>query len=928
MFHLALRLARVAGDTRTEAIVLGNIGVCYKNLGEYDQALRFHEQSLEMKRASGDREQEARTLSNIGQVYWKLADYDRALDQYRKALTIFEQQANLPLQAAVLNGISLVYDELGDYTRSRVGYERALALYERAGESESAGFGDALGNLGGVFLLLGRFEEAERRYHQSLQLSERLDDAQRTSLDHGNLGLCALGRGEFQLALTRFEMALKLATAAGLGHEEADWLKGRSKAMLLLGRYDDARAALDAAIRTYERAGLRRELVEALVDVGALELDLGDVAAAARDFDRAAGTARRIRYVRGTQAAWVGSGDVASTRGQHEQAAASYDAALQQGRRDGDHALVAEVATKLAVTWLRVGRDAEAAAAVGEALASSRAAGSRLLAAGARLADGELRLRRRELGTAAEAFAQAERDAKATGAVSVRWRGLYGLGRVREAEGDAEHALAVYREAVDVLEDVRAQLSEQRARAGFLQDKHHVYQALVRLLIERGRTGEAFEYSEQLRAQAYRDLFSAAPSSPLPHTDASRAVLAARIRHLQQVMDDEQRKPAAFQRRAAVATYSSELSEAEHAYASAHQPRTTPAAAPGRPDALDVDAVRRRLPAGTALLEYLTLQDGVAVFVLSHGQVVAQVLRVAPADLAARVELLRDLVSRPGEDTWVGPASSLYDLLIRPLVAAGWLDGITRCYIVPHGVLHYIPFAALRDREVGFVLGERFMLAQLPSAAALVSDVSPRIRTREGLLAVAPLGRTLPYAREEAEAVARLFAGPSTLLVGLAATETAFKEAAPQFPVIHLATHGALNRVNPLLSSLELGPDATNDGHLQVFEIVDLHLSARLVVLSACETGLAAGAYSNTPPGEEFTGLTQAFLTAGSRTVLASLWSISDRATVSVMRRFYERSGVTAPGAALRDVQRELKGGRERAHPYYWAPFVLIGPVL
>ena len=424
MFHLALRLARVAGDTRTEAIVLGNIGVCYKNLGEYDQALRFHEQSLEMKRASGDREQEARTLSNIGQVYWKLADYDRALDQYRKALTIFEQQANLPLQAAVLNGISLVYDELGDYTRSRMGYERALVLYERAGESESAGFGDALGNLGGVFLLLGRFEEAERRYHQSLQLSERLDDAQRTSLDHGNLGLCALGRGEFQLALRRFERLLKLDDRAGLGHEEADWLEGRSKAMLLLGRYDDARAALDAAIRTYERAGLRRELVEALVDVGALERDLGDwrqppaisIAPPARHDVSATFVV--------TQAAWVGSGDVASTRGQHEQAAASYDAALQQGRRDGDHALVAEVATKLAVTWLRVGRDAEAAAAVGEALASSRAAGSRLLAAGARLADGELRLRRRELGTAAEAFAQAERDAKATGAVSVRWRGL------------------------------------------------------------------------------------------------------------------------------------------------------------------------------------------------------------------------------------------------------------------------------------------------------------------------------------------------------------------------------------------------------------------------------------------------------------------------------------------------------------------------
>ena len=208
LFQEALQAFRAASNRRGEAIVLGNIGVCYKNLGEYQDALRFHAQALQMKRALGDREQEGRTLANIGQVYWKLADYPRALDHYRRALSIFDRLKVPELQAAAINGMSLVYDELGDYRQSRAGYERALALYTQADAAESPGASDALGNLGGTLLLLGHFDEAESRYLEALRLSEKLDDAQRTTLDLGNLALCALGRGDFGKALDRFDRAL------------------------------------------------------------------------------------------------------------------------------------------------------------------------------------------------------------------------------------------------------------------------------------------------------------------------------------------------------------------------------------------------------------------------------------------------------------------------------------------------------------------------------------------------------------------------------------------------------------------------------------------------------------------------------------------------------------------------------------------------
>ena len=173
LFEEALRTARAAGDRHGEAVVLGNIGVCHKNLGDYDRAMRFHEQSLALKRTLDDQEQIGRTLSNIGQVRWLQGRYFEALKAYEEATAIFDRLGSPYLRAAALNGRSLVLDELGEYRRSREGYERALALYAEAGEEDSDGASDARGNLGGVSLLLGRFDEAERFLEQANHFLEK-----------------------------------------------------------------------------------------------------------------------------------------------------------------------------------------------------------------------------------------------------------------------------------------------------------------------------------------------------------------------------------------------------------------------------------------------------------------------------------------------------------------------------------------------------------------------------------------------------------------------------------------------------------------------------------------------------------------------------------------------------------------------------------
>jgi CHAT domain-containing protein len=162
------------------------------------------------------------------------------------------------------------------------------------------------------------------------------------------------------------------------------------------------------------------------------------------------------------------------------------------------------------------------------------------------------------------------------------------------------------------------------------------------------------------------------------------------------------------------------------------------------------------------------------------------------------------------------------------------------------------------------------------------------------------------------------------VFVGKDATEARFKQNAGRYRVLHLATHGFFNRLNPLFSGVELEPSADEDGQLQVYEILALPLAANLVTLSACDTALGGGELSDLPTGEELVGLTRAFLSAGGSNVLASLWEIDDRSTAELIAAFYRAARTRPFPEALAQVQRERahRNGAE-SNPWHWAAFTI-----
>lgn len=315
-----------------------------------------------------------------------------------------------------------------------------------------------------------------------------------------------------------------------------------------------------------------------------------------------------------------------------------------------------------------------------------------------------------------------------------------------------------------------------------------------------------------------------------------------------------------------------------------------------------------------ALLEYFQAGGDLFVFVLTRTAVHA--LRLPGEHLDVEVSRLRRALEDPAQHDHEPLSARLYERLVRPLEDH---LAVQHLIVVPHGSLHYLPFNVLRGPR-GAVI-DRWTVRYLPSASVM-KYLAERAASGEAVLAIGnpdlgQPGLQLRYAGEEATRIGGHVPG-SRVLLGGAATETAFRELAPRYRYLHLASHGRFDAKAPLTSGLYLARDALHDGVLTVEEIYSLRLNASLATLSACETAL--GTLS---AGDDIVGLTRGLLYAGARSVVASLWRVDDEATLRLMTEFYAGLETRGKAEALRRAQ--LATRRRYAHPFYWAAFQLTG---
>lgn len=341
--------------------------------------------------------------------------------------------------------------------------------------------------------------------------------------------------------------------------------------------------------------------------------------------------------------------------------------------------------------------------------------------------------------------------------------------------------------------------------------------------------------------------------------------------------------------------------------------------------------IRERLSPETALVEFLFVGEKVFAFVITQKDLRVGALPIAKSNLAAKTKLLRSLIFRnEADENWLPVSEGLRSNLIDPIERSGAFDGITRIGFVPFGFLHDLPFAALTRREnesVKFLI-EDYVLFQTPSATFYAHKTEPSAVAGVTLA----FGRSdfseenlpaLEFAEEETRAVAETTRG--TALTNKLATETELKRLSGNYDYLHFSTHAVAESEMPLLSRLLLSQSDTDDGNLTVREIFELGLKTKLVTLSACETGQSFSAGGNDFVEQDRIGLIEAFLHAGSKSVLASQFPVSDKPTAEFMKSFYQNLQSHDKAESLAFAQRAMLLDDKLKHPRYWSPFILVG---
>ena len=931
-YQTALERSRRLDRPDREAALLFRIGLVHQKRNEWSAALASFDPARTIYRRLGDARGLAGTLSQLGRTFRTLGDNAAALEALAESLKTWTDLGVPGEQANVRINLGHLHHTTGETDRALADYREALALLR--GEGRTAQEIVVLNNLGGLEERLGRPQAALGLYRQALDLVRPLGRPGLEARIRNNIGVLLMNVGQIHEALEEYSAALPVFRGVGDGRGEAAVLHNLGDLLLDLGVPEQAAPLLEQA-RQLERATEdRRSEVDTLLLL----------ARAARE------------------------------QGRHAEAGPLLDEALTLQRPLGDAAGEAAVRIGQALLFQELGRLDSAQEAATQALELARRGSNPAREAAAQRLLGALLAAQGRPESARPIFEEALRIARDRGDVPEQAKVLREMGRAAQRAGDLQAAREHLRAAIGHFESLRSEIAGDRFRLSHFAVVRDTYESYVDALMRlharepgQGYAVAALEAAEQARA---RGLFDVLRQARVEVRDGDPELLA-RERQLRWELSSKAALRLQAPGGAELDRQIEEL-EAEYQIVDARLRSRSPWYATLRqPDIRLAEVQREVLDGETAVLEFVLAEPRSYLWRVTSGA-------VEPFELPGRGEI-QELARRVHErlgDPSAGDRSEerrdlqeLSRLLLGP--ALDRLDpGVRRLVMVADGALHYVPFAVLpvagpQGEPVPLVA--RFELVSLPSMAVLremrraatgrqapptalavladpVFDRSdPRLLPAG---APAPEGGTtasvpdpvrlsgdaalsrLAWSGREAESIAAAARGRDLrLALGFSARrELALSPDLAGYRILHFATHGILDAEHPELSALvfsqldEQGRPV--EGFLRLRDIYGLRLRSDLVVLSGCQTALGKQMH-----GEGLIGLAYGFLHAGASQVLASLWTVRDRATAELMERFYRgifRQGLR-PAAALRQAQLALSSERTTRDPYFWGAFVLQG---
>lgn len=853
--------------------------------GSYEAAVASYEAAQVVFERIGDEVEVARTISAALHSLIYLGRYGQALSLADRARRVFvEAKDDLRLARLDVN-LGNLYFRLDRFAEALAMYERGFDMLRSQGDAQDVAVVQR--NMAVCELSLSNFDQALAIYREAREFTERNNLPLLVAEADYNIAYLYYLRGEYNRAIELYEAARKNCATIGDAYHRSLCDLDQAEIYLEVNLIDEAGELAARAFTGFQQLGMRYESAKALTFRA---IAAGRLA----KYDRALEWLKLAQslFAQEKNILWPALIDLYKAVVLFEQS--KYGKARQSCRRAQRVFRSQKTNGKTALCEILLAR-------LDHALQRSEGAKSHCLDALALVNNVE--------------------------APAIKLQVHLLLGQVSESAGAMEEAYSAYQQAHQYLEALRSPVQIDEIKIAFLKDKLSVYEGLVGLSLRQNDSRQAFDFIERAKSRSLADMIASRVHTLRPKAQ-SVGELAKRLetvgdklaglRHQQ--ARDALRVDGTSAERSAQLDEQSDACEREFGLITSQVASADPQyAAVVNAGTASVESIQASLELDTLIVEYYEARGTVYACVIGREQ-----LRIVPVTISSEVRRLFrllqlqltkfslgaeyvDLFSSQMRITSDAHLHELYNALIAPIrndLRAGHL------VIVPHGILHCLPFHALFDGH-GYLIDD-FSISYAPSASVYsLCTLTGAAETERSLVLGVP-DSLAPNIGEEACAIAAILP-ECRLFVGEEATGACLQEHASSSRVVHIATHGQFCE-NPAFSSLRLA-----DTTVGLIDLYQLRLDAELVTLSGCGTGLNV-----VVGGDELMGLSRGLLYAGARSVLATLWDVNDASTAELMRSFYGHwDKVSNRGLAL---QKAICGLREtHPHPYYWAPFVLIG---
>lgn len=867
-----------------------------------------------------------------------------------------------------------------DREKAKADFEAALALYQELDDQN--GLAEVTGQLGYVSWFLDRSTYVEQN-EKALEARKAVDDRQLMGNSYNDLGLGnRLITRDYEAALAYYQEGERVRRAIGDSAALARMLPNLGRTYEEMGEYVKARdyylagaafhlAVGDSAnwiVQRRNTAGLMTNYAGRHTDALAILLDLRQDLALIED-------------ARAEALVGLSLGIVRRRLGDYQGAVAEYQELLLLAEANGFDDILSQTLNNIGAVYIYLGRPDRATRFLERAYAAGvdnvdepptqalinlssahfqmrnyeeasewlakaqEIAVSRSLEASVVNMRADIQLRTGQEKEAQKGYSTLLAISNELEMPLLKSHAYFGMAEANERLEHADSALAYYELAAATLEEERGMLTAEEDKAGYLAQVRYLYEEIIHFLTREAianpsgvYVAKAFEYAERGKARAFLDQMAESlagvETGVDPEFQSDLGVLADNMAYLRGELatTDPAEADKVAELKANVRVMEAEYERVEREM----RERNPRFAAIRYPNPITLDQVQNALLGqGELLLQYALGDSSSTLWAVTRESAEVFSLPVR-SEIESQVELLRFALEAAGRE-YAAPASNLYATLVGP--ASELLEAASRVVIVPDGALNYVPFEALVSPDGSFLLdGAPVSYVQSASVLRQLRDEPASAPTKE-LLAVGDpafsgalettflrggqLAR-LPFSGAEVRSISSLFAPEETsVFLDEAATEEAVKAAlsSSSYRFVHFATHGLVNDDRPDYSGLALAGEGT-DALLQASEIFNMRVNADLVVLSACETGLG-----QLVKGEGMVGLTRAFMYAGAPSVAVSLWSVSDQSTSLLMQSLYGglRDPAASKAASLRSAKLALLENSDTAHPFHWAPFVLVG---